>query len=275
MKNDIFYKYSSLENTKKILQSKNLKLTNPNDFNDPFDCNIPTIEYDINRISKKVKKIFLKTQAKDKYISKKNWNKLFESNLLKDDLLEDFKSIKKDWNKYIGFYRILSLTTNNNNILMWSHYADSHKGVVLGFNFNNNKIKQVKYDNKNNIKIKKFLDEMFLDMFNELKIDINTKYNEDKFINKFISHLHLYFFIKNEVWNYENEYRLVLNNENIIKKPFLDFNNNQLKEIIFGIKVSKKERENFLKEFSCLDNCNIFITEEKNNKLNLVKLDNL
>jgi len=275
MKNNILYKYSSLENTRKILNSKTLKLTNPNDFNDPFDCNIPTIEYNFNRISKKVKNIFLKSNGKGSNISKKKWNKeFFEFDQIKNELLEFFKSIKKDWEKYIGFYRILSLTKNNNSILMWSHYADHHKGVVLGFDFSDSKtyspIKQVKYNNKDNLETKKFFDKVFIDIFNELAMNINTEYSEDKFAFKLMSHLHLYFFIKNEVWSYENEYRLVLKD----KRKFLDFKNTQLKEIIFGIKVSKEERELFLKDFDYLNSYDIFIAEEKNNKLNLVKLDN-
>ena len=34
-------------------------------------------------------------------------------------------------------YPMLSLTMKRNNLLMWSHYADSHRGFVIGFDENN------------------------------------------------------------------------------------------------------------------------------------------
>ena len=34
-------------------------------------------------------------------------------------------------------YPMLSLTRNRNNLLMWSHYADSHRGFVIGFDDQN------------------------------------------------------------------------------------------------------------------------------------------
>jgi hypothetical protein len=34
-------------------------------------------------------------------------------------------------------YPMLSLTRKRNNLLMWSHYADSHRGFVIGFNSDN------------------------------------------------------------------------------------------------------------------------------------------
>lgn len=37
--------------------------------------------------------------------------------------------------------RFVSLSRNNTNILMWSHYADSHKGFCMGFSRQNNYFK--------------------------------------------------------------------------------------------------------------------------------------
>ncbi|MBT2620300.1 DUF2971 domain-containing protein [Chryseobacterium sp. ISL-6] len=34
-------------------------------------------------------------------------------------------------NRNFGIY---SLTTKNSNLLMWSHYGNSHKGFCIGFN---------------------------------------------------------------------------------------------------------------------------------------------
>ncbi|MFS1423454.1 hypothetical protein [Shewanella sp. 10N.286.48.B5] len=33
-------------------------------------------------------------------------------------------------------YAVISLSETNNNLLMWSHYADQHKGIILELNLN-------------------------------------------------------------------------------------------------------------------------------------------
>ncbi|NNB51406.1 DUF2971 domain-containing protein [Pseudomonas fragi] len=38
--------------------------------------------------------------------------------------------------------RFVSLSRNNSNLLMWSHYADSHKGFCIGFTKNDNYFKK-------------------------------------------------------------------------------------------------------------------------------------
>ena len=74
--------------TKDIIENNCLWLSHPQDFNDPFDCRIPTY--------------------------KSNWD------------IENF------YYKDIG---IRCFSAANDNVLMWSHYADSHKGVCLEFDY--------------------------------------------------------------------------------------------------------------------------------------------
>ena len=42
---------------------------------------------------------------------------------------------------------IFSLSKVPDNILMWSHYADSHKGIVLEFDSNHAYFNKFKYEN--------------------------------------------------------------------------------------------------------------------------------
>ncbi len=42
-----------------------------------------------------------------------------------------YEKIKEQWSVFIPQFRILSLSAVHDNLLMWSHYSDSHKGVVL------------------------------------------------------------------------------------------------------------------------------------------------
>ncbi|MEM6845790.1 MAG: DUF2971 domain-containing protein [Bacteroidota bacterium] len=45
--------------------------------------------------------------------------------------LDISKTLKNSWNKYFG---VLSLTQTNDNIPMWSHYAQNHEGFLIEFN---------------------------------------------------------------------------------------------------------------------------------------------
>ena len=45
-----------------------------------------------------------------------------------------FKNLQNEMNNRFG---VLSLTRNPTNLLMWSHYANEHKGVVIGIDTSN------------------------------------------------------------------------------------------------------------------------------------------
>jgi hypothetical protein len=42
-----------------------------------------------------------------------------------------YERIKKQWSEFIPQFRILCLSVVHDNVLMWSHYSESHRGVVL------------------------------------------------------------------------------------------------------------------------------------------------
>jgi len=281
----ILYKYSSFDNTIKIIESSKIKITKPSNFNDPFDCSIPNIDYSFKEIEthfiSKIN-IFMKTMGQQNL----NENKK-EFNNLRDEIKMDFKnsfnkdffnellSIRKDWNSHIDNYKILCLSKSSKNILMWSHYAQEHNGIVLGFDFNKDKpiykkLQPVKYDKELKI-TKDFFNKLFKDLINDsIKSELSGKniINENKFANVFVNHLFDYLFIKNNVWNYEEEYRLITNAS---QGNFLDFNDTSLKEIIFGIKVTKNNRESFLNKLNIQTKA-IYIIEEKNRELVLKKV---
>ena len=278
----ILYKYSSIDDAVKIIESKKIKITKPSNFNDPFDCTIPNIDFSFKEIENyffiKINNFMNKMGQQILNENKKDYNNFISElktdfrNSFNTDLLSELLSIRKDWNTYIDEYKILCLSKSNKNILMWSHYAQKHNGIVLGFDFNKDKaiykrLQPVKYDKELKI-TKDFFNRLFKYLINDaINSELPEKniINEDKFANIFFKHLLEYFFIKNNVWNYEEEYRLVIKNN---QEDFLDFNDNSLKEIIFGIKVTKEERDIFLNKLN-FQNKKIFVIEEKNRELKL------
>lgn len=107
-----------------ILEKGNIRFTQPYALNDPFDSNP---NYNLFR-----KSVVKRTQAllKDRG---RNLSAITFANA-QIGIIEQSRRLldvmKRELN---NDFAILSLTQNKNNLLMWSHYADSHRGFVLGF----------------------------------------------------------------------------------------------------------------------------------------------
>lgn len=104
--------------------------------------------------------------------------------------------------------RICSLSRNANNELMWSHYAEGHRGIVLGVNIDRKRyeVKPVRYDG---------LMKLGLHNFNRNSaLDVLTN--------------------KLEVWEYEEEERAFVRGSHYI--------NVELQEVICGSRMSTQDR---------------------------------
>ncbi len=126
-----------------------------------------------------------------------------------EDKLND--SINDFNNKIFNFiderFGVASLTTSYNNPLMWSHYAASHKGICIEYDF-----KDI-IRNKEDIKI--FLDEVIysdqritIDSNLMDKVDLKDIESKGKIdlLKLFIGGL----FNKHKVWEYETEWRSIV-----------------------------------------------------------------
>ena len=129
---DIVYKYRNwkCQYHKDILCKNHLYLSPPKDFNDPFDCRIPINYYLLDTPEKKDKYIDTQTEnycEEGKIIQRKELEERLK-NL--DKFQEDYeKQIYDFQDKYLG---VLCLSRRWDSILMWSHYADNHKGYCVG-----------------------------------------------------------------------------------------------------------------------------------------------
>ena len=113
---------------------------------------------------------------------------------MKDDEIDNF----------INKYGVVSLTTNPNNLLMWAHYANEHKGICLLlkdtlFKPDAQKI-PTKYGIENYIpKEVKYSDQRRDD-----------KINGNNTIELIRNHSTKYLFTKSIAWEYEFEYRCII-----------------------------------------------------------------
>jgi hypothetical protein len=133
--------YSSFDFVLDTIINKRLYFSCPNDFNDPFDCRpkfslIRCKNYDI-----KDWKDYLSILAKEEYPgisdvkSLKHADAALKKGLHQDKnwLVKSDKSVSQVLNEELNVFRICCFTRTPRNQMMWAHYANNHKGIVLQF----------------------------------------------------------------------------------------------------------------------------------------------
>lgn len=135
----ILYKYRSWKdcNHRNLLEKNQLYLSSPKDFNDVFDCRISTNYYLLDSAYKIEKFIDLKIKTHREYFIRNHLNIDNEREILRKRLTDNLDQFQKDFEAGIyktqdKHYGILSLSKTWKNILMWSHYADYHRGFCIG-----------------------------------------------------------------------------------------------------------------------------------------------
>jgi hypothetical protein len=158
------YKYMGFEGAKKTLESGAVRFSRPADFNDPFDMSVKEalggeldeflgrfmgqfhdfvlgdIDYSVLRPGKFKESIILINQAiknatpeqreaLKEELSRTPVNSLYDLTklrLLNNDTVEAIQSS-------MNTFGVFCSTKNHDSLLMWAHYAQAHKGVVLRF----------------------------------------------------------------------------------------------------------------------------------------------
>jgi hypothetical protein len=115
-----YFKYMKADRLISMLKSPSIRFTAPDDLNDPYECHL-TLEVPL------VKSIFVEHLLSQKNsVSRTCAEQMANNNekqLVIDALLE--------YRKHRNDLRVLSLTTNPLQLLMWAHYGDEHRGVVV------------------------------------------------------------------------------------------------------------------------------------------------
>lgn len=109
-----------------VIKEGTIKFTCPLDFNDPFDCQpVAYIDKDVTKKDyfKLIDKHLEHLPSKEKNQER---NRIYD--LVRNSIMsgEQHQSVLRKTG-------VLSLSRVCNDILMWSHYAEHHKGFVVGF----------------------------------------------------------------------------------------------------------------------------------------------
>ncbi|HTA83467.1 MAG TPA: DUF2971 domain-containing protein [Bacteroidia bacterium] len=203
------YKHTKIsEKLYNALTKSELWFSSPLSFNDPFDCQIN----DATEWTPEIIKNYIEFA-----------NKNVGGSVDADEVAEREKQYPGSFAKFFtGNYRkvlgesgVACFITKPDNLLLWSHYSNAHKGICL------------KYDITKHYEL--FAQTMKMDYTNEYpKVDFITE-RAHGYIKKAI-------FTKSKVWEYEDEIRTIQ------RKPgSYSINKECLQEIIFGCKTDPND----------------------------------
>lgn len=259
--NIILYKYLSpeLSGFSKDNQGKDIpgffpnfivSFTSPNAFNDPFECQ-PILEVPKGDYIK-----YLKSYAAYENEKKSlGWNR-YKANDTK--IKRKLRSLRrtvcnnKDWNVLINKrlndvwenhkknVRILSLSKEYDNPLMWAHYANSHKGFVVGIKSeffsilkkgiegNEWGLKEVEYSD----------DKISINPYGDITVNSNSKCVLD---------LMKVYYKKSMCWSYEKEVRFVGYVEGASEHLLKRIDPIYVSEIRLGLRLNETLKRNITK----------------------------
>ena len=208
-----FYKYRSLSHALDIIRTGRLKFSTIDEFKDPFDGigdRTSDEEVDYNTLT-------------ERFIARlPHYMPAAYKESLKETLSKDpEKYFKEHAEKTIAALRkntgIFCMSPIFDDIIMWSYYADSHKGVCLKLDISQHPelfyaINRVEYQKE--MPREKIIDAQELSQ--SFWSAITTKHHD---------------------WFYEREVRVIHHREN----GFLPFNKQVLKEVLFGVYTTQSD----------------------------------
>lgn len=197
------YKYRSIKSAIEFLKNSSIFFSNYKDFNDPFE----------SACKKKLE--YTPKQHFDAFrrMGKDSFSSALKAEEIRLGYINGIDLLKRSTDEILNCFAYYCMAEEPDNILMWSHYADSHKGVCFKFD------------------IIQDLDNFFI----TVPVDYGSEYLEFDTLNgnpaDIIKH-------KSIDWEYEHEHRTIKVNAhglNKIKKEVLV-------EIIFGCRTSAEDK---------------------------------
>jgi len=153
-----FFKYNTADTAKKVLATQKVRWNSPLNFNDPFDCFFSLEpKFDLSQFVQKhlerfldllfqenepnlhlenpYSEVLLSMRSQVKNHSREEWKKILRLVFGGKKEFIDALCIyqRQMWRTEMANYRLFCVCETNDNLLLWSHYADEHKGVVFQF----------------------------------------------------------------------------------------------------------------------------------------------
>jgi len=203
---------------------KKLYHTTANELNDPFECK-PGWEWPNNQSERLKIRHHLIKLFRERGSSLRDANK--EVTKLMVDKEKTRNIIIESAYQTLGKIRICSFTTGNENLLFWSHYADSHEGICIEF------------------------DAAKMPIIGAYKVKYQSDYPMIKYpIPKDVTALSPVL-TKFKKWDYEEEFRTIFVSTAEVQPKndgtSLLLEGNEIKSLSFGVKIDSNQKKEILK----------------------------
>jgi len=247
--NEVVYKYCDQRGID-ILRHRELKITPPNQFNDPFEftprvtCSNPHGEVKrLLRDKNTIKEIYLEAKADGAFVGNfRDFRRRFKKArpALTEPLIAANPTVSAETqnefqNNVSAELGVLCMSSRRDSIVMWGHYCDKHRGLVVRFDksfavFQSGKgLRRVNYVHE--------------------RIIYDSSWNRGgKEAGDFADQL---IFSKNYEWSYEEELRQLFKLEGLRNRPladgaagyFLPIPHSAIVSVMLGAKSSKQLEE--------------------------------
>lgn len=211
------YKYQPLNViTLENLVNKCIWFSTPNKLNDPLDGEniFRIIKPDENKWQEIIQNFKQNKYTKFPSLCAiiKNFNSNEQNELKQDITINAYDNLYNSINKE---KRVACFSRNNNVYLMWSHYADGHRGFCLEFNS-----KYPPFDRAKDVTYQE------THIFIEMEEIFSGKLNLNKYLNE-----------KTKSWKYEKEMRIIEKNEKV------EYDKHALNAIYFGLNMPEAHKK--------------------------------
>jgi len=225
------YKYQSCnEYVLNNLRRRSFWFSKPENFNDPFDCNI---NFQVGDITEENLELLFNS-LREESPNNKDFDRIYHSDgkvtkLFKDMVIE---SSRKATSKLVDIFASLGVvcfSEKNDDILMWSHYTTSHQGFCLEFDTT-----KVPFTRTNKPDQDSALEKVFYsDSYPLVSIKDIASNHLPSLPQGLLS-------VKSSHWSYEKEWRLFSTYGNLE----LEYEKTALTGIYLGCKITIENKEN-------------------------------
>jgi hypothetical protein len=237
------FKYRNGEKGLKILADLEMPLAASNEFNDPFEYQ-PTLTSDEMTKEKAIQSLNNEelfelwfSQPRLRYDNKKWWRDWYFNNLdkiyadLSGHLMVGVKWLEENFaNQTAKFWKIGCYSLTSEDTLMWTHYADEHKGIAIEFD-----LTRPPFNKTSTIKI------LEVDYSDEKVPYDFPQSNED-----FEKTLHAISKRKKLCWSYEREVRILVAIGSLRENRFLVLDASSIVSVTYGLRCPEELRKNVI-----------------------------
>jgi hypothetical protein len=257
------YKYLSQRGCQLTLENGSLRFSRPSALNDPFDLYLDdlyntgvaevlkaqratlfkTLETDPERYAaltetdvgraKTVSRMLQSIPERERELTRALIEESVQADPLLNNLVDEMSEQRKGIVKSFENTAVFCASKSHDNLLMWAHYADQHRGAVLGFR------PDIETDS-----ILRLLEPVRYSDVRPLFYELTESWGVDRqptLVSAFEINKTL-MLTKSSHWKYENEVRIVIPNEVPAGQDaiYLKFKPHELTEIYLGCRADEK-----------------------------------